>query len=111
MLTGVEQGKTSLQILQTDSTAGAVLFVCFDPMSGIADFHLELRACAKYMKVQSQGRGRGLPAVFDGIFDQRLKNDAWNQSCPCFVVDLAVDVQFPVKSSYLESQIAHRLAC
>jgi hypothetical protein len=41
VLTGVEQGKTSLQIFQTDSAAGAIL-VCFDPMSGIADFHLEL---------------------------------------------------------------------
>jgi hypothetical protein len=40
MLTGVEQGKTPLQIFQTDSAAGAIL-VRFDPMSGIADFHLE----------------------------------------------------------------------
>jgi hypothetical protein len=55
MLTGIEQGKTSLQIFQTESTAGAVVFVCFDPMSGIADFHLELRAGAKHMKPQLQG--------------------------------------------------------
>ena len=98
MLTGVEQGKTSLQIFQTDSTAGAVVFVCFDPMSGIADFHLELRAGAKHMKPQLQGRGRGFTAVLNGVFNQRLKNDAWNQGFPRFIVDLAVDVQFPVKT-------------
>ena len=34
VLAGVEQGKTSLQILQTNST-GATIPVCFDPMSGI----------------------------------------------------------------------------
>src|SRR3546814_14291495 len=61
--------------------------------------------CAKYMKPQLQGRGRGFTPVLNGVFNQRLKNDAWNQGFPRFFVDLAVDVQFPVKTSSLESQI------
>jgi type IV secretory pathway VirJ component len=49
VLTGVEQGKTSLKILQTDST-DATIAVRLDPMSGIPDLNLELRAGAQHVK-------------------------------------------------------------
>jgi hypothetical protein len=59
------------------------------------------------MKPQLQGRGGGFTAILHGVFNQRLKNDAWNQGFPRLIVDLAINVQFPVKKSSPESQIAH----
>jgi hypothetical protein len=99
MLTGVEQNKTSLQIFQTDSSRSATL-IFFDPMSGIADFHLDLRVGAGHAKPQLQGRRRGFTAVLDGVLHQWLKNDPWNQGFARFSVDLAVDAQVPVKTTF-----------
>jgi hypothetical protein len=59
------------------------------------------------MKPRLQGRGRGFTAVFDGVFNQRLKNDAWNQRFPRFIVDLEINVQFPVKPSPFQGEIPY----
>ena len=59
------------------------------------------------MKPHLQGRGRGFKAVLDCVLNQRLKNDPRNQGLPRLIVDLAVDVEFPVKTSLFQGEISH----